>query len=297
MTVKDDDRLTSVFEAVRPHLRAVAYRMLGSNAYAEDAVQETWLRLDRARPEGVENLKAWLTTIVARVCLDRLRSGQLQREQPAGVRPAEAIVELAEGLDPEQQALRADAVGSAMLVVLDVLGPAERVAFVLHDIFAVPFDDIGPIVNRSTDASRQLASRARRRLQGAPASRSLELAHQRDVIDAFLAASREGNLGALIALLDPDVIFRADETALHLGAPMEADGAEAVARATSGRAWGAEPGLVDGAVGLIWAPGGQPKVAFSFAITQGRIAAINMIADPQHIAELDVKPIDPGPPA
>jgi RNA polymerase sigma-70 factor, ECF subfamily len=241
--------------------------------------------------------QGWLTTIVARVCLDRLRSGQLRREQPDGVRPAEAMVELAEDLDPEQQALRADAVGSAMLVVLDRLGPAERVAFVLHDIFAVPFNDIGPIVNRSPDTARQLASRASRRLQGAPPSRSLELTHQREVIDAFLAASREGNFGGLIALLDPDVLFRADETALHLGAPMEVDGAEAVARATSGRAWGVEPGLVDWAVGLVWAPGGQPKVAFFFPITEGRIAAINMIADPEHIAELDLQPVDPGRPA
>jgi RNA polymerase sigma factor (sigma-70 family) len=293
VTIDNEDWLTGTFEAIRPHLRAVAYRMLGSYPDADDAVQETWLRLARAGPEGVENLKGWLTTILARVCLDRLRSRQVQREQPTGVGPPEGTADLPQEPDPEQQALLADAIGSAMLVVLDLLGPAERVAFVLHDIFAVPFDEIGPIVERSPDAARKLASRARRRLQGAPRSRSVELTHQREVIDAFLAASRQGDFGALLAVLDPDVIFRADEHALHLGAPVAADGAEAVARAASGRAWGAEPGLVDGTVGLVWAPAGRPKVAFSFAITDGLIAAINMIADPVALAELDLELIDP----
>jgi RNA polymerase sigma-70 factor, ECF subfamily len=211
-----------------------------------------------------------------------------------GERPAEPMSTRNEQLDPEQHALLAETVGSALLVVLDSLSPIERVVFVLHDLFAVPYAEVATIVNRSPDAVRQLASRARRRLQGAPAAGGRDLARQREVIDAFLAASRDGDFDALLTLLDPDVIFRPDDIAVRLGAPTEADGAKAVAQATAGRTWGAEPGLVDGAVGLIWAPGAQPKVAFLFAITEGRIAAINMIADPENIAELDLQPVDPG---
>jgi RNA polymerase sigma-70 factor (ECF subfamily) len=283
----DRDWLTERFEATRPHLRAVAYRMLGSHTEAEDAVQETWLRLDRAEPHAVENLTAWLRTVVARVCLDRLRSRQSRREELVGVDHA-LFTEDHDGIDPEEHALLAETVGSALLVVLDQLAPAERVAFVLHDVFAVPFDQISPIVNRSADATRQLASRARRRLQGAPATPSLELTRQQEVIQAFLAASRKGDFDTLLRLLDPDVIFRADETAARLGAPTETYGAAAVARVTAGRTWGAQPGLVDGAAGLVWVPGGRPKGAFFFAITDGKIAAINMIADPERIRDLDI---------
>lgn len=297
MTKDETDGRTGRFEATRPHLRAVAYRMLGSHAEADDAVQETWLRLDRAEPDGVENLTGWLTTTVARVCLDRLRSRQSRREEPLGTHLPEPGAELNDELDPEQQAVLADNVGAALLVVLDLLGPAERVAFVLHDIFAVPFDEIGPIVNRSAEAARQLASRARRRVQGATADRSFDLMRQRQIIHAFLAASRDGDFDALLALLDPDVIFRADDTAIRIGAPTETHGAAAVARAASGRAWGAQPALVDGAIGLVWAPAGRLRGAFCFAITEGKIAAITMIADPKRIRELDIELLHDGPPA
>jgi RNA polymerase sigma factor (sigma-70 family) len=295
-TMDDSDWLTSRFEAARPHLRAVAYRMVGSYAEADDAVQETWLRLHRAEPDRVENLTGWLTTIVGRVCLDRLRSRQARHEEPVGERPAEPMSTRNEELDPEQHALLAETVGSALLVVLDSLSPTERVVFVLHDLFAVPFAEVATIVNRSPDAVRQLASRARRRLQGVPAVGGPDLARQHEVIDAFLAASRGGEFEALLTLLDPDVIFRADDIAVRLGAPTEADGAEAVARAASGRTWGAQPGLIDGAVGLVWAPGGRTKVAFCFAMTDGRIAAINMIANPEQVRELDIALLEDGPP-
>jgi RNA polymerase sigma-70 factor, ECF subfamily len=291
----DASMLTEGFETVRPHLRAVAYRMLGSYAEADDAVQETWLRLDRSGANGVENLKAWLTTIVARVCLDRLRVRLARREEPAGVVPVAAEGEYGERPDPEEELLLADAVGTALVIVLDRLSPSERVAFVLHDIFAVPFDEIGTIVSRSPEAARQLASRARRRLQGAPANSAIEMTRQREVIDAFRAAARNGDFGALLAVLDPEVIFRADDAALRLGAPREAYGAEAVARAALGRARGAEPGVVDGAAGLIWAPGGVPRVAFAFAIAHGRIAAINMIAEPEQLASLELELGDAPP--
>ena len=292
MTRDHRDWLTARFEEARTHLRAVAYRMLGSDTEAEDAVQETWLRLARAEPDGVEDLTAWLTTVVARVCLDRLRSRQARLEEPAADYPIAFIAEHDEGLDPEEQALLAETVGSALLIVLDRLAPDERVAFVLHDVFAVPFDEIGPIVNRSPGATRQLASRARRRLQGAPETPRVELTHQRKVVAAFLAASKQGDFDALLKLLDPDVIFRPDETAVRLGAPTETYGAEAVARAARGRARGARLGLIDGTVGLVYAPGGRARIAFYFAITDGRIAAINMIADPERVRDLDITLLD-----
>jgi RNA polymerase sigma factor (sigma-70 family) len=295
VTMDDRDWLASRFEAARPYLRVVAYRMLGSYAEADDAVQETWLRVDRAGPDRVENFTGWLTTIVGRVCLDRLRSRRVRREERLDERRAETISTRVEELDPEQHALLAETVGSALLVVLDSLSPTERVVFVLHDLFAVPFAEIVPIVNRSLDAVRQLASRARRRLQGVSAAGVSDVARQREVIDAFLAASREGDFDALLTLLDPDVIFRADDIAVRLGAPTATLGAEAVARATAGRTWGAQPGLIDGAVGLVWAPGGRTKAAFRFAITDGKIAAINMIADPEQVRELDIELVDDGP--
>src|SRR5829696_8183999 len=206
----EHDGLAERFEANRPHLRAVAYRMLGSISEADDAVQESWLRLSRSGTSGVENLGGWLTTVVARVCLDMLRSRRSRREEPLGVRVPEPIVSREGGIDPEHEALLADSVGLALLVVLETLTPAERLAFVLHDMFAVPFEEIAPIVGRSTAASRQLASRARRRVRGAATVPDADLNRQREVVDAFFAASREGDFDALVAMLDPDVVLRAD---------------------------------------------------------------------------------------
>ena len=290
----DSDWLTTKFEVARPHLRAVAYRMLGSYPEADDAVQDAWIRLDRAEPADVENLTGWLTTVVARVCLDRLRLRQSRPEVAAGVAQLDPPVdETSDDPDPEQQVLLADTVGSALLIVLDWLKPAERVSFVLHDVFAVPFDEIAPIVNRSPQAVRQLASRARRRVQGVSADHTLQLDRQRQIVDAFVAASRNGDFHALMALLDPDAIFQADATGVRLGAPAQAHGAQAVAHAASGRAFGAEPGLVDGSTALVWAPRGEPHAVFWFTIAQGRIAAINMIADADRIRDLDIELLTP----
>jgi RNA polymerase sigma-70 factor (ECF subfamily) len=294
VTIDNHHAFSEGFESVRPHLRAVAYRMLGSYQDADDAVQEAWLRLERSGPEGIENLEAWLTTIVARVCLDRLRSVRTRREEPAGMRPGGDERHAGEDPDPEEQLVLADAIGSALVVLLARLRPAERVAFVLHDIFAISFAEIGTVVKRSPDATRQLASRARRRLQGGPTGAAVELTGQREVIDAFLTASRLGDFTALLGVLDPDVIFRADDAALRLGAPREADGAAAVARATVGRTSGAVLGTVDRAAGLIAAPRGVLLAAFAFAITDGRIAAINMIADSEHLASMELEVCDAG---
>src|SRR6266849_11078222 len=236
--------LAEQFEASRSHLRAVAYRMLGSLSEADDAVQESWLHLSRSDTSGVENLGGWLTTVVARVCLDMLRSRESRREEPLGVHVSEPIVSPQDGIDPEQEALLADSVGLALLVVLDTLKPAERLAFVLHDIFAMPFDEIAPIVGRSPTATRQLASRARRRVRGAARVQDPDLTYQREVVDAFLAASREGNFDALLAVLDPDVVFRADRTAVSAGASGEVRGAASVATQCSGGTQGARPALV-----------------------------------------------------
>src|SRR5437588_645109 len=260
----DHDWLAGQFEANRTHLRAVAYRMLGSLSEADDAVQESWLHLSRSGTIGVDNVGGWLTTVVARVCLDMLRSRKSRREEPLGAHVPEPFVSAEDGIDPEHEALLADSVGPALLVVLETLAPAERLAFVLHDMFAVPFDEIAAIVGRSPAAARQLASRARRRVQGAgtedpPADR----ARQRAVVDAFLAASRGGDFDALLALLDPDVVLRADQAAVRSGGiAEEVRGAAAVAETFAGRARAAQPALVDGAVGLAWAPGGHPKAVF-----------------------------------
>src|SRR6266849_2628282 len=228
--------LAEQFEAERPHLRAVAYRMLGDLTEAEDAVQESWLHLSRSDTSGVENLGGWLTTVVARVCLDMLRSRTSRREEPLGAHVPDPIVSREGGIDPEHEALLADSVGLALLVVLETLAPAERLAFVLHDMFAVPFDEIAPIVGRSETAARQLASRARRRVRGAATVPDADLTRSRAVVDAFLAASREGRFDALLAVLDPDVVFRADRAAVLAGASREVRGAPAVARQFSGRA-------------------------------------------------------------
>jgi RNA polymerase sigma-70 factor (ECF subfamily) len=282
------DLLAERFEVNRTHLRAVAYRMLGSLSEADDAVQESWLRLSRSGASGVENLRGWLTTVVARVCLDMLRSRKSRNEVPLGALAPDPVVRREDGGDPEHEALLADSVGVALLVVLETLAPAERLAFVLHDMFAVPFDEIAPIVGRSPAAARQLASRARRRVQGASAVTASDVTRQREVVNAFLAASREGNFDALLALLDPEVVLRSDGAAVSAGASKEVRGAAAVAETFSGRARVAQLALVDGAVGAVWAPGGRPRVVFGFTITAGRIVAIELLADPARLGQLDL---------
>src|SRR5258708_5325989 len=275
--------LAEQFEANRTHLRAVAYRMLGSLSEADDAVQESWLHLSSSDTSGVKNLGGWLTTVVARVCLDMLRSRESRREESLEASVPEPITSREGGIDPEQEALLADSVGLALLVVLDTLNPAERLAFVLHDIFAVPFDEIAPIVERSETATRQLASRARRRVQGAATVPDADLTYQREVVDAFLAASRGGDFDALLAVLDPDVVLRADRAAVQAGASREVRGAPAVARQFSGRARTAQPALVDGAVGAAWAPGGGPRVVFHLTITRGKLVPIDLVTAPPRL--------------
>jgi len=267
--------LAQEFEAQRPQLRAVAFRMLGSLAEADDAVQEAWLRLQSSPSGKIENSAAWLTTVVARICLDMLRTRKSRREEP--LETDGRILPRAKD-DPEQETLLAEAVGLALLVVLTRLDPAERIAFVLHDMFALPFEDIAPIVDRSVDAARQLASRARRRVQGGepPAA---ELPKQRAVIDAFLSASRANDLGALVAVLDPDVVLRSDAAAVRLGGPPEIHGADAVARMFAGRATSARVALIDGALGAIVAPNGKLLLVLSATVENDRITELRAIAD------------------
>jgi len=288
VALDDHDWLAERFEAHRSHLRAVAYRMLGSVSEADDAVQEAWLRLSRADTSAVENLGGWLTTVVGRVCLDMLRSRTSRREEPLEAPVPDSVASRADGVDPEHEALLADSVGLALLVVLDTLAPAERLAFVLHDMFAVPFDQIAPIVGRSPNAAKMLASRARRRVHEAGTVPDADRSRQRAVVDAFLAASRGGDFDALLALLDPEVVVRADRAAVDVGASREVRGAPAVAGTFSGRARFAQPALVDGAVGAVWAPGGRPRVVFGFTITDGKIVAIDILADPERLRELDL---------
>ena len=261
--------------------------MLGSVSEADDAVQEAWLRLSRADASEIDNLGGWLTTVVARVCLDMLRSRTSRREEPLAPGLPEPIAGDGDVLDPEHAAVVADSVGLAMLVVLDTLPPAERVAFVLHDMFAVPFDEIAPIVGRSSDATRQLASRARRRVHGASADPVADRARQREVVEAFLAAARDGRFEALLALLDPEVVVRADRVAVQAGASEEVRGAEAVAGTFSGRARAARAALVGGAVGLVWMQQGEARMVFDFTLADGRVVAIDLIADPERIRELE----------
>jgi RNA polymerase sigma-70 factor (ECF subfamily) len=289
VTVDERDSLAELFEESRPHLRSVAYRMLGSLNEADDAVQEAWLRLSRSDTSGVENLKGWLTTVVARVCLDMLRSRKARPEEPLGTHVSDSIVSREDGIDPEHEVLLADSVGLALLVVLQTLAPAERVAFVLHDMFDLPFDEIAPIVGRSPAAARQLASRARRRVQGAATAPDADLTRQREVVNAFLAASRGGDLDALLVLLDPDVVLRADRATVQAGAASEVRGAAAVAATFSGRAQAAQPALINGAPGAVWAPGGQPRVVFGFTIANGKIVAIDLLADPERLRQLDLE--------
>jgi RNA polymerase sigma factor (sigma-70 family) len=290
------DWLAEQFEQHRPHLRAVAYRLLGSLSEAEDAVQDAWLRLSRSDTSGVENLGGWLTTVVARVCLNMLQARKTRREEPLDAHGPEPIVSGADVTNPEHEALLADAVGPALLVVLDALAPAERVAFVLHDVFAVPFEEIAPIVGRSPAAARQLASRARRRVQGAATVPDADHTRQRTVVDAFLAAARGGDFQALLALLDPDIVVRADPAAVQAGAAEEVRGAAAVAATFAGRAQAAQRALVNGAAGAVWALGGQPRVVFAFTIARGKIVAIDLIADPARLRQLDLAVLnDVGP--
>jgi RNA polymerase sigma factor (sigma-70 family) len=284
----DRDWLAERFEAHRPRLRAVAYHMLGSTAGADDAVQEAWLRAQRTDPATLDNLGGWLTTVVARVCLNELRSRRARPEEPlraqADDRPAEQV-------GPEEQALVAEAVGPAMLVVLDTLGPAERVAFVLHDLFAVPFTEIAPLVGRSPVAARQLASRARRRVQGRAPDPGADRRRQRAVVQAFLAASREGDFQALLALLDPEVVVHADT----VGGTRVVRGAAAVASQAlgfAGRARSARPALVDGMPGLVVAPQGRPALVLRFTLRGGRIAAIQVLAGPERVARLELAELD-----
>jgi RNA polymerase sigma-70 factor (ECF subfamily) len=285
-----DDRnwLAAGFEAHRAHLRAVAYRMLGSLSEADDAVQESWLHLSRSDTSGVKNLGGWLTTVVARVCLDMLRARR-SRGEALGAPVPEPSASRADGIDPEYEALLADSVGLALLVVLETLTPAERVAFVLHDTFAVPFDEIAPLVGRSEAATRQLASRARRRVQGADTVPDADLTHQRAVVDAFLTAARGGDLAALLAVLDPDIVLRADRAAVPPGAATEIRGATAVAkRAAMGGAQAAQSALVNGAVGAVVAPRGRLLMVLRFTIARGKIVEIDAIADPERLRQLDL---------
>lgn len=286
-----NDQLAQRFEANRAHLRAVAFRILGSATEADDAVQESWLRLTRADADEVDNLGGWLTTVVARVCLDMLRTRKSRREELG-----EDLPEPVAGDDPAREALLADSVGPALLVVLETLAPAERLAFVLHDLFAVPFDEIAEIVGRTPAATRQLASRARRRVRGADPVTAADLPRRREIVDAFLAASRGGDFEALLTVLDPDVVLRTDKAALDAaaanpGAPAlasEVRGGSAVARSFLGRAQGARPALVDGAPAAVWAPDGTPRVVFGFTISDGKIVGIEITADPARISEFDV---------
>ena len=277
--------LADRFEADRTRLRAVAYRMLGSVSEADDAVQEAWLRLSRSDTDAVENLRGWLTTVVARVCLDMLRARRSRREEPL-----EALVSADDRVDPEHEALLADSVGLALLVVLETLSPAERLAFVLHDMFAVPFDEIAPILDRSPAAARQLASRARRRVQAAAPAPDTDVARQREVVDAFLAAAREGDFDALLAVLHPDVLLRVDRGPLPLGASREVRGAEAVieqAITFARLAAFARPALVNGVAGFVVARGDRTLAVAGFTVTDGRIVEIDLLADPARLREIE----------
>ncbi|ARH93722.1 MULTISPECIES: RNA polymerase sigma factor SigJ [Streptomyces] len=293
--MNDHEWLAERFEENRSHLRAVAYRMLGSLSEAEDAVQEAWLRLNRSGADEVENLGGWLTTVVGRVCLDQLRMRKARREDPLEVRVPEPVVLRADPADPEHQALLADSVGLALLVVLETLSPAERLAFVLHDMFAMPFDEIAPIIDRTPAAARQLASRARRRVQGNVPASDPDPARQREVVDAFLAASRGGDFEALLAVLDPDVLLRADAGAASGGLTKLVRGARAVAEQAltfSRFALAGRPALVNGGPGLVTTQDGRPFSVMGFTVAHGRIVEINILADPARLRRVDLTILD-----
>jgi RNA polymerase sigma-70 factor (ECF subfamily) len=283
--MQDKNDLVRRFEAERRRLQAVAYRMLGSASEAEDAVQEAWLRLARTDAHAIDNFGGWLTTVVARICLDQLRARKARREEPMSP-------DVPEPVSPEttdQEAMLSDSIGVALLVVLDTLNPAERVAFVLHDMFDLPFDEIAPIVGRSPAAARQLASRARRRVQGAQPEADTDIAARRDIVEAFLTASRTGDMAGLLRVLDPDVVFRPDAAAQRMGNVGEVRGAEPVAALFKGRAQAAKTALIDGAVGVAVAFGGQLRIAMRLTFAGDRIAGFEALADPDVLAKLDVK--------
>jgi len=289
----DREYLAERFEENRAHLRAVAYRMLGSVGEVDDAVQEAWLRLSRTDTTAIDNLGGWLTTVVARVCLDMLRSRQSRREEAFTPDAPEPVATGTQGSSPEQEALLADSVGLALLVVLDKLTPAERLAFVLHDMFGMPFEEIAPIVGRSLEATRQLASRARRRVRGGADAAATDLVRQREVVDAFLAALRGGDFEGLLAVLDPDLVVRAD--GVRPGAPTEIRGAAVWAKGAVSYGQLAQlvrPALVDGAIGLVMAPGGRLTRALTFKFADGKITEIEVIGDPARLGELDVSSVE-----
>ncbi len=291
-TTAEHHWLAQQFEANRGHLRAVAYRMLGSMTEADDAVQESWLRLNRSDASEIANLSGWLTTVVARVSLDMLRSRKSRREDSFEAQPLEPFDGAEATLDPAHEAEMADSLGLALLVVLETLTPAERLAFVLHDLFDVSFEEIAPIVGRTPTAARQLASRARRRVRGAEADPDADLTGQRAIVAAFLSASRGGDFAALLAALDPEVTLRADATAALMGATAVVHGAQAVAETFAGRARAAQLALIEGAPGLVWSTGGEPRMVFTFTITDGKISAITMLADPERLKQLDLRMLD-----
>ncbi len=287
--------LTERFEEHRSHLRAVSYRMLGSLAEADDAVQETWLRLSRSDISEVENLGGWLTTVVSRVCLNMLRSRASRREDSMDAYPTDPAGSREDTVDPEQEAVMADSVGLALLVVLDRLAPAERLAFVLHDLFAVPFDEIAPMIEKTPAATRQLASRARRRVKGAPLVPEADLTRRRHVVEAFLAATRGGNFDALVTLLHPDVVLRADTAVVPTPAPILLRGAVTVATsamAAMQRARATTPALIDGTVGLAMAPLGRLFLVLGFTIEDGLITEIDIVAEPERLGALELAALD-----
>jgi len=289
--VNDRDALADRFEADRARLLAVARRLLGSELEAEDAVQEAWLRLERSDAEAVGNLSGWLTTVVSRVCLDRLRARRARPEQQMDDDASAAAS--ATDADPEREAVLADSIGSALLVVLERLSPGERVAFVLHDVFAMPFEDVAQVLDRSPEATRQLASRARRRVQGGgQASSDLDLLRRRQLVEAFLAAARGGDFNGLLAVLDPDVALHPDQAALRMGSLRETRGAEAVATALAGGAQTARLALVDGLPALVWAPGGTIRGVIEFRVAAGRIVGLDVTGDAARIDELEIVLLD-----
>lgn len=290
--MSQQDFLSDQFEAHRAHLNRVAYRILGSYVEADDAVQEAWIRLGRSDVAQVSNLGGWLTTVVSRVCLDMLRARKSRREDLLGPDAPEPAMDEDDSLFPGREMLLADSIGLAMLVVLEALPPAERVAFVLHDLFDLPFDEIAPIVGRSSDATRQLASRARRRVRGAATPARPDLERQRTVVEAFLAASRGGDLGALLNVLAPDVVCRADPEAVRLGGVPELRGVDAVAPAFVGRATSARPVLVDGGLGAAVEVGGKLLVVLLVTVADDRIATIEAVADPERMAGMTFVALD-----
>jgi RNA polymerase sigma factor (sigma-70 family) len=294
VTVDEHVWLAERFEENRTHLRAVAYRMLGSLSDADDAVQEAWIRLVGADADGIQNLGGWLTTVVARVCVDLLRSRTLRSEEPLDARMPDPIVSRQDRIDPDHEALLGESVGLALLVVLDTLAPAERLAFVLHDMFAVPFDEIAAILGRSATSTRQLASRARRRVQGA-AVPDTDLSRQREVVDAFFAAARDGDFDSLVAVLDPDIVLRSDGGAARPAASVVVRGAQSVAAQALmfARLFPfVRPALVNSTAGVVVAPHGRPFSIMAFTVKHGRIVEIDVLADPDRLRHLDLTALD-----